>query len=67
MGDQQQATVVRVPYGDVPIFIVRMVRVTNCDAEEIAENRRGLAEGHRVLAKILCGFARIPLELHVMF
>ena len=35
MGDQQQATLVRVPYGDVPVFIDGMVRVNNCDAEEV--------------------------------
>src|SRR3989441_9733018 len=64
MSDHQQATPVREPDRDVPMFVDRVVRVSGCDTEEIAKHCSGLIERNPVLAEIRGGFARIPLELH---
>jgi len=41
-----------------------MVGVGERHSNRISEYRRGLAEGHSVLAPIRCGRALVPLELH---
>jgi len=46
-----------------PFLAVRMTGIAHDETKRIAEDRRGLLEGDRVLCQICSGLSWVPLEL----
>jgi hypothetical protein len=63
MRNHQKATADRGPDGYVSIFLVGMIRIINCDAQAVFENRSCLTEGDIVLQEVCFSFVKIPFEV----
>ena len=64
MCHDDMSAVVCTAEGDIPLFYARVVRIIDCDREQIPKYASCILEGHPVFCDIRCGFSSIPLELH---
>lgn len=64
MAHKQEALLVRGPDRDLPVFLVRMIRVWIGNRERVEENGSRLLESNLVAAQVGFGLPWIPLEDH---
>src|SRR5687767_12548004 len=59
---RQEPSPIGVPYGDEPIFHVRMQLIRILRAILIGEDRHRFLEGYSVTSQVRCRFRRVPLK-----